>query len=164
MKQLISYKAGNNLRERHSSSLVIVFLFSLTGMSGSFRDHESFLYVRRLQLRSADLIIYSRTLGQIATVSWSIFSLSSIACKLCLLVYPRPTVRGAAICPSGLKSFLRKRGLVIECYCPLLFPDAPRSCRLVISNTTNDLLAFCNRQPSVCGMAGRYHIIACDNQ
>ena len=49
-KLLISYKAGNKLSK--TSSLVFVFLFPFAGMSGSFRDHESFLYVRRLELRS----------------------------------------------------------------------------------------------------------------
>lgn len=66
---------------------------------------------------------------------------------------------GHALKPTGLKDWLRARGLFIECLCPLALDVTPRdpySCRLVESKTTGDVFAFCHfeSEDRGCGMRG----------
>lgn len=54
---------------------------------------------------------------------------------------------GMQLQATGLKDWLRARGLFIECLCPLVAEvgdRVPHSCRIVQSAGSRDVFAFCN--------------------
>ncbi|KAJ7857575.1 hypothetical protein B0H13DRAFT_2356853 [Mycena leptocephala] len=54
--------------------------------------------------------------------------------------------------PTGFKAYLRTRGLFIECFCAFTSDrDHPKSCVLVESEVTGDVLAFCHYEIARCG-------------
>ena len=65
-------------------------------------------------------------------------------------------VDGTLIVATGLKEWLRARGLFLECFCPLVFGISDRessSCRIVVS-LGGDVFAFCNKDALVTGNNG----------
>ncbi|KAJ7505091.1 hypothetical protein B0H11DRAFT_2343523, partial [Mycena galericulata] len=78
------------------------------------------------QRTSTELVVYSRLAEQVVTLAW-------------------PTSKGTKIVPSGIKNYLRSRGLFLECFCAFgLDSDHPRSCQIVVSSVTGDVLGFCH--------------------
>ncbi len=68
---------------------------------------------------------------------------------------------GHPLKPTGLKDWLRARGLFIECLCPLALDVTPRdpySCRLVQNKSSGDVMAFCHFESDNrgCGMRGTF--------
>ncbi len=68
---------------------------------------------------------------------------------------------GHPLKPTGLKDWLRARGLFIECLCPLALdvtPLDPYSCRLVQNKNSGDVMAFCHFESDNrgCGMRGTF--------
>ncbi|KAJ7292093.1 hypothetical protein C8J57DRAFT_1492573 [Mycena rebaudengoi] len=58
---------------------------------------------------------------------------------------------GVKILASGLKQYLRTRGLFLECFCAFgSDANEPRSSQIVVSNVTNDVFGFCHFNPSRC--------------
>ncbi|KAJ7242719.1 hypothetical protein C8J57DRAFT_1526082 [Mycena rebaudengoi] len=82
------------------------------------------------QRTSTELVVFSRLAEQVVTISW-------------------PTNKGVKILASGLKQYLRTRGLFLECFCAF-GSDEPRSSQIVVSNVTNDVFGFCHSNPSRC--------------
>ncbi|KJA15068.1 hypothetical protein HYPSUDRAFT_59027 [Hypholoma sublateritium FD-334 SS-4] len=102
-------------------------------------NHPLLAAARDIQRYSPDLVIYSRLVGAVVSVSWIM------------------KADGHALKPTGLKDWLRARGLFIECLCPLALDVTPRdpySCRLVESGTNGDVFAFCHfeSEDRGCGM------------
>ncbi|KAJ7754675.1 hypothetical protein DFH07DRAFT_773662 [Mycena maculata] len=84
------------------------------------------------QRSSSELVVYSRTAEQVVTVSW-------------------PTSKGNKIVPSGLRQFLRLRGLFWECFCAFgTDTNEPRSCQIVVSACTKIIWAFCHYDEPRC--------------
>ncbi|KAJ7631406.1 hypothetical protein DFH06DRAFT_1140647 [Mycena polygramma] len=85
-----------------------------------------------LQKNSSDLVVFSRLAERVVTISW-------------------PTHNNVKIVPSGIKGFLRNRGLLIECFCAFLSEhDDPKSCQIVVSRVTNDVFLFCHYPSARC--------------
>ncbi|KAJ7211517.1 hypothetical protein C8J57DRAFT_1539529 [Mycena rebaudengoi] len=71
---------------------------------------------------STELVVFSRPAEQVVTISW-------------------PTNKGVKIPASGLKNYLRTRGLFIECFYAFgSDANEPRSSQIVVSNVTDDSL------------------------
>ncbi|KAJ7756053.1 hypothetical protein DFH07DRAFT_773245 [Mycena maculata] len=84
------------------------------------------------QRSSSELVVYSRTAEQVVTISW-------------------PTSKGNKIVPSGLRQFLRLRGLFWECFCAFgTDTNEPRSCQIVVSACTKIIWAFCHYDEPRC--------------
>ncbi|KAJ6452182.1 hypothetical protein C8R47DRAFT_1229530 [Mycena vitilis] len=62
-----------------------------------------------------------------------------------------PTHNNVKIVPSGIRGFLRNRGLLIECFCAFLSEhDDPKSCQIVVSKVTNHVFLFCHYPNAQC--------------
>ncbi|RDB26060.1 hypothetical protein Hypma_006548 [Hypsizygus marmoreus] len=83
------------------------------------------------QKTSTELVIYSRTAKSIVTIAW-------------------PTHNDVPIVPTGIKAYLRTRGLFWECFCGLVSSVVPRPSRIVVSNVTGDVFVFCHFEHSHC--------------
>ncbi|KAJ6478013.1 hypothetical protein DFH09DRAFT_1341998 [Mycena vulgaris] len=54
--------------------------------------------------------------------------------------------------PSGLKNVLRAHGLFLECFCGFLSDRLnPKSCQIILSSATGDVLGFCHYDSPRCG-------------
>ncbi|KAK7001957.1 hypothetical protein R3P38DRAFT_2795448 [Favolaschia claudopus] len=85
------------------------------------------------QKKSNELVVYSRLLGRVVTLSW-------------------PTHNGVKIVPRGIRLWLRTRCLFWECFCALRTEsNQPRPCQIVESQVTKDVYAFCHFEHARCG-------------
>lgn len=65
--------------------------------------------------------------------------------------FSRPRHNGVKIVPSGLRPWLRARGLFFECFCAFSSaPDDPRPCQIVESSLSGNFLAFCHFGHAKC--------------
>ncbi|KAJ7834335.1 hypothetical protein B0H14DRAFT_2590922 [Mycena olivaceomarginata] len=84
------------------------------------------------QKSSTELVVYSRLAEKAVTVSW-------------------PQHNGNKIQPHGLKLYLRARGLFLECFCGFQSDRLhPKSCQIVVSSVTEDILGFCHHDSPRC--------------
>ncbi|KJA22512.1 hypothetical protein HYPSUDRAFT_66982 [Hypholoma sublateritium FD-334 SS-4] len=100
-------------------------------------NHPVLVMARRIQDEHPNLVIYSRLVGGLVEVSWVL------------------KANGMQLQATGLKDWLRARGLFIECLCPLVAEVGDRvahSCRIVQSAGSRDVFAFCNLDHDGCGM------------
>ncbi|KAJ7508405.1 hypothetical protein B0H11DRAFT_2304323 [Mycena galericulata] len=87
----------------------------------------------RYQKNSTELVVYCRPLSQAVTISW-------------------PAHNGVKIVPTGIRPWLRNRGLFLECFCGFRSAlNEPRSCQIVESQVSGDVLAFCHFDHPRCG-------------
>ncbi|KAJ6565297.1 hypothetical protein DFH09DRAFT_1315076 [Mycena vulgaris] len=92
--------------------------------------------VSEYQRKSKELVVFSRLAEQVVTVSW-------------------PKFHGHKIRDTGIKAFLRTRGLFIECFCGFCSEsNQPRSCQIVVSKVTNHTHGFCHYDSPRC----RFHV------
>lgn len=125
------------------------------------RDHPALCFVRKIQNERGNIVIYSRLINAIAEIAWWVWLYLTVGIywPWCLFSIIRPIKPdGGRILATGLKEWLRARGLFIECLCPLVLDSLesrdPRSCRLVES-TGGDVFAFCNQESNGCGMRSK---------
>lgn len=97
-----------------------------SGNTGPFNECVAF------QEGSTELVVYSPLVRQITTIAW-------------------PLHQGKRIVPTGIKSWLRTRGLHWSCFCPLVSGKSTLSTRIVGSFEGGEVLVFCNAYPSNCG-------------
>jgi hypothetical protein len=118
--------------------------------------------IRNVQASRPNLVIYSRLIGGTAELAWWVSSISFNMClsesKIFLAVHRVLKSDGMRLKATGFKEWLRARGLFLEYLCPLVMEideRTPCSCRLVVSKTTGDVLAFCHQEENGCGMRGK---------
>ncbi|KAJ7321584.1 hypothetical protein DFH08DRAFT_818441 [Mycena albidolilacea] len=80
----------------------------------------------RHQQKVKNIVVFCRLISQMVSVS-------------------RPRHNGVKIVPSGLRPWLRARGLFFECFCAFSSaPDDPRPCQIVESSLSGNFFAFCH--------------------
>ncbi|KAF8957972.1 hypothetical protein BDZ97DRAFT_74911 [Flammula alnicola] len=95
---------------------------------------------------------------------WSNQPSERLIFRYCMLLTSRSsplTSNGIPVLPTGMKDYVRERETFIECNCGILYPAAdhePLSCRMVVSKATSEVIAFCNKRPSICGMICKFFI------
>ncbi|KAF5324292.1 hypothetical protein D9619_011396 [Psilocybe cf. subviscida] len=107
-------------------------------VSGQYNTNELIAFTEAIQRERRNLVVYSRLAEAVVEVAWPL------------------KADGTLIVATGLKDWLRARGLFIECFCPLMFEITDRepcSCRIVVS-LGGDVFAFCNKDTLVSGEGG----------
>ena len=109
--------------------------------------------IRNVQASRPNLVIYSRLIGGTAELAWWVPSIS-LKYPLLLTGSSSPMVCDSRLPASGS---LCARGLFLKCLCPLVMEIDERTpcCRLIVSKTTGDVLAFCHQEENGCGMRGK---------
>ncbi|KAF8123506.1 hypothetical protein K438DRAFT_1126618 [Mycena galopus ATCC 62051] len=94
--------------------------------------------------------IHESELNQYQRSSSELVVFSHLAERAVQVAYP--TYNNRKIVPTGLFHYLRAHGIFLECWCAFQ-ADAgiPRSCRIVVSKATGDVLAFCHFDHDRCG-------------
>jgi len=82
------------------------------------------------QTKSTELVVYSDLAKQMVTIAW-------------------PTFNGKRIVPTGIKNWLRARGLHWSCFCGLL-SGASESTQIVQSIGDGKVYVFCSSYPPKC--------------
>ncbi|KAF8158437.1 hypothetical protein B0H34DRAFT_674846 [Crassisporium funariophilum] len=85
----------------------------------------------RAQRSSSDIVIYSALATQIVRVAW-------------------PLYRGVKIKPSGIKDWLRARGLHWACFCGMTAASGVHLSAQIVHTIAGDVVVFCHYEPSTC--------------
>ncbi|KAG6823882.1 hypothetical protein H0H93_002886, partial [Arthromyces matolae] len=89
------------------------------------RQDDVFFALIQFQGDAPDIVVYCPTLRRLVTIAW-------------------PTHNGVPVLPSGLRAYLRARGLHWACFCAMLLPEGQScSCRIVQSKQDKHVMAFC---------------------
>ena len=95
--------------------------------------------------------------------SWT----SSRSCMVCSLAFvmglahplSRPTLHGTRIEATGIRAWLRRRGLHWPCFCTLEAGESV-SCQ-IIHTLSGRVVAYCGQSPSYCGFQSMSWIMFC---
>lgn len=117
------------------------FMRDLSRPKGPFDDCIDF------QKQSKDLVVFSPTAGQYVTIAWCVPWLLSLSHAE--PVSTRPLWRGERITPTGIKAWLRNRGLHWSCFCALV-SGSSHSTQIVQSAGDGKVYVFCSEYPSKC--------------
>jgi len=99
---------------------------------------------------SRDIIIYSALAGQIVRVAWLVSFLHYTFDVFWNLSWLRPSYKGIKIKPSGIKEWLRARGLHWGCFCGMTAsPNVYLSSR-IIHTAKGNVYVLCHHEVSSC--------------
>ncbi|KAF8154586.1 hypothetical protein B0H34DRAFT_676339 [Crassisporium funariophilum] len=85
----------------------------------------------RAQCSSSDIVIYSALATQIVRIAWPLYC-------------------GVKIKPSGIKDWLRARGLHWACFCGMTAASGVHLSAQIVHTIAGDVVVFCHYEPSTC--------------
>ena len=97
------------------------------------------------QQRNHRLLFYTRSVCKDCLVSFNPFAIYFYRLSMF-----RPMTNGVCLEPTGLRAWLRRRGLHWSCFCPLETGE-PLSCQIVHGKNNGHVIAHCGQYPSHCG-------------
>lgn len=69
-----------------------------------------------------------------------------------------PVSRGTRITANGVREYMRRRGLFLECFCGLVSDD-PRPSQIVDTMVSGHTIGFCHYNPARCGYRGKFSLV-----
>ena len=111
------------------------------------------------QQASTELVVFSPTVKQFVTVAWYVLHSNAFYCPSNVPpehLQSRPTRNGNRIQDGQLREWLRRRGLHLSCFCPLVSDTGQSASCQIVHCRGGSVKAFCTEFPPKCGFYSEF--------